>query len=183
MPNNLELSLRIDAAVVALGGRIERVSTMLTERIEALEATCKSVSDLLDDEVLDRVERELDDADKKDEAEKERPTMSDAKHSPTPWLVAGPYDGKLMIRTDGEGPLILIADMNANPRGYGQEGNAYFIIRACNSHDALLAACERAENLFRHGDNSDDGAKGAWPELVAELRAAIARAQPEKEQS
>lgn len=98
--------------------------------------------------------------------------MSDSKHTPGPWindngLVCGkntdPVYGLDMPSFD----IYDASEWNGDPTE-GQE-NAAFIVRACNSHEDLLAACKGLVDLL------DAHSWGEGPALRA-ARAAIAKA-------
>jgi len=57
------------------------------------------------------------------------------------------------------------------------EADARFIVRACNSHGALLAMLEKCERRVSVGNDPDHGNRGQWPELVTEMRTVIAAAR------
>ncbi len=89
-------------------------------------------------------------------------------HTPTPgdWT-ASPYEdnrGQSQITSDGSTRIIAVLDT------FDEEGkaNAEFIVRACNSHDALLEACREAALWLR------DEYPSALP--VEMLEAAVAKA-------
>jgi hypothetical protein len=63
-------------------------------------------------------------------------------------------------------------DATTDPIDEGtDEANASLIVRAVNSHDELIAACEQAAGYLEH--ERDAG----WPEVLACLRSALARAK------
>ena len=96
-------------------------------------------------------------------------------HTPTPWTVE-PGDSILKILSGGH----RIADVGDAP--YWQrftaehEANAAFIVRACNAHDALVAALD--EMLTSHS-MENVGVKASMCRLNAkkQARAALARAK------
>ena len=70
-----------------------------------------------------------------------------AKHTPVPWKVqsalSNPHlrivgDRGLIASIAGSGPVVQ----------KGFEANAAFIVRACNSHGALLEACKHANRVI-----------------------------------
>lgn len=63
--------------------------------------------------------------------------MSESKHTPMPWIKidCGPCDG---FEIRGPGGQVV-----ANDTADFSEEDADFILRACNSHDALVAALEK----------------------------------------
>jgi hypothetical protein len=76
-------------------------------------------------------------------------------HTPVPWEVV-PNDGtepSILIRTttgrhqDGEKDVCLIDDTSSE-----SYANAVFIVRACNSHDDLLAALEAMLTQWKSWD-------------------------------
>ncbi len=97
--------------------------------------------------------------------------MANAKHTPGPWRIEYRtpklyFDRDIVVL----GPTREIADV------IGSDGvtmdNARFIVRACNNHETLLAACKRARDSFREVDAL------TWAnELVHQLEAAIAAAE------
>jgi hypothetical protein len=100
-----------------------------------------------------------------------------SKYTPGPWSV----DGIAIVGGDrkdvclmGE-PALYAGD---SPRVcLNADANAAFIVRACNAHDDLLAACEAARSWL--GDFHSDAK--SWPDdlaaLSGKLRAAIAKAK------
>jgi len=76
------------------------------------------------------------------------------KHTPGPWVAIrqrGIYKGNYNIgrlEDQGNGPLltfvIVLGPNDFCPPRYGRsaEANAEFIVRACNTHNDLLTACE-----------------------------------------
>lgn len=92
------------------------------------------------------------------------------KHTPTPYTYS-----------DSSG----IADRSgiAFAQVYGerpqQRERAEFVCRACNNHDALLAACRDAKDRLLNGGNSADTLARLRDAIrKAEPRAAIAKAKP-----
>ncbi len=77
--------------------------------------------------------------------------MSDAKHTPTPWIAVQSAAHGIHCNIAGTGGRIggtteagLIAHVKCIPAAWGDaQANADFILRACNSHDALVAALEK----------------------------------------
>ena len=112
--------------------------------------------------------------------------MSEAKHTPLPWKWTPEGRGEWDDITGLEGAdgtkIITLKDVYP---GYSECGedlimeidpkNAAFIVRAVNSHDELLAACEAA--LAEHP--AENGRGVDLPQsLAATLRAAVAKARP-----
>ncbi len=100
-------------------------------------------------------------------------TMTETKHSPTPWEcgVAG-EDPKLFLI--GSAP-VFFGSVNDCPYHDG-EANARFIIRAVNSHDDLLAACKAMLDI----DNPEPGHQGhiTAGEARRMAAAAVRKAEP-----
>ena len=92
--------------------------------------------------------------------------MSEQERTPGPWRlgsrsgrrnVMGPMGRRPSRIMPGEAlPICLMGGTL-----YEDEANAAFIVRACNAHDALLAACEAVlakqgeASMFRLPDNCD----------------------------
>ena len=73
--------------------------------------------------------------------------MSTPAHTPTPWKV---IKGGVIIyaqRNPG-GRKTYLADVSQDPGINQSIANAAFIVRACNSHAALVAALERLLTAF-----------------------------------
>jgi len=101
------------------------------------------------------------------------------KATARPWVVE--HDGESDERTYF--PVITFGARNiAVVEAYYGDGaaNAALIVRAVNAHDKLVAACERAERLVQPGNEPRDGCRGMFPELVTQLRAALALAREVK---
>ena len=85
-----------------------------------------------------------------------------SKHTPLPWQA----DGEVVYTTVGEDETV--ADC-------WEASDAEFIVRACNAHDELLAACKAMQIVLRSGPTTGK-------DLSYELglaRAAIAKAEGE----
>ena len=70
---------------------------------------------------------------------------SPPQHTPTPWIVGcqtigGPGNAVMKLHQSGPYRALAICDIADDPTN---EANAAFIVRACNSHHALLEALER----------------------------------------
>jgi len=88
------------------------------------------------------------------------------EHTPTPWLGNSAFD---TINRSDTGDLVAFVE------GVDVE-NFNFIVRACNSHDELLAACKESYSVLTlPGVNDDDLLKA-----MILLKAAIAHAEAEK---
>lgn len=69
--------------------------------------------------------------------------MAESKHTPIPWLIDGSNSNEFIVSADGG----RVASCCVNGRYWREaEANAEFIVRAVNSHAALVAACEAARN-------------------------------------
>lgn len=90
-------------------------------------------------------------------------------HSPTPWHLSG--QGSVKYGRDG-----CVCRVNWNNR----KANAAFIIRAVNSHDALVKALDRAIPLLevQHSLLTSDARRYAFG-ILRECRAALATAKGE----
>lgn len=80
-----------------------------------------------------------------------------AAHTPTPWAVRETIGGKRWIYS-GETRVAKAAS------GKRKAENEAFIVRACNSHDALVAALERIERELRRAKTT-----GLHPYQVREI--------------
>jgi len=96
-------------------------------------------------------------------------------HTPTPYAVE---TGDTIIGSNGG--IVAIA-FDAKPAGTlrnkeQENANAAFIVRACNSHEALLAACDW---VLRYAKNTPEGAQ--WmvsdPSGFRQFETAIAAAR------
>lgn len=84
-------------------------------------------------------------------------------HSPLPWTHSGIHIASLSLGRD-----VLVASARYSSATFDEaRANAEFIVRACNAHDDLLAACKKVVEHF------GDPACGA----LFGLRAAIAKAE------
>ena len=101
-------------------------------------------------------------------------------HSPLPWSIdplsiGTPWaidaaNGDQVCQTDQ-----LVGDGLGSPQ---RLANAEFIVRACNAHDELLAACKVAEDYVLHHLNAPMGTRLVQRKAaIAALRAAIAKAE------
>ena len=102
-------------------------------------------------------------------------------HTPTPWVIRTfPYGkgGSWVMSNTPDGPTgQVFADLIASPTtSKNSDANMAFIVRACNAHEDLLAACKTfAERL----DYLQElwGAEGFTTASVQKLREAIAKAE------
>lgn len=93
-------------------------------------------------------------------------------HTPLPWAITVPKKepfGWWIHAGD-----VLVCSCGTRPLSDEALANAAFIVRACNSHDDLLAACEAALTRLRTIER-DKGIHSH--ETIPELEAAIARAR------
>ena len=99
-----------------------------------------------------------------------------AQHTPTPWQTYAPMAEHCQIAIESiNSETIAIVELMDAKRDYNAtaKANAAFIVRACNSHDALVAAATEAENwLSEYESGPDSGLSG----LLNQLRAALAAA-------
>lgn len=82
-----------------------------------------------------------------------------AEHSPLPWKVDMTHRGdQIFVDADGEELGYLYTNDGADePTWLPVEANAAFIVRACNSHAALVEALTKAlELLERNGIDRPD---------------------------
>ena len=89
--------------------------------------------------------------------------MSTPAHTPTPWRI-DPEIGNYVITDNGKGIAACPAPLS--------DDNAAFIVRACNSHAALVAALEQVCFVL----TDEYGANATWP-CIAQARAALALAK------
>lgn len=105
--------------------------------------------------------------------------MSDNQHTPVPWdtePTAGHdrHGQSAIYGEDGKDIAIV----------YDGQANAEFIVRACNSHDDLLAALKGAENCLRWASQESTGRVKAeivngWIHHADQAHAAVAKANGE----
>lgn len=93
--------------------------------------------------------------------------MNENKHAPTPWRIT---ETERIVGQDGR--TIRIEGV-AFPGGADPEAvaNAEFIVRACNSHEALLESLQEMVKWIEEGDYEDG--------FLGKARAAIAKATGE----
>lgn len=71
-----------------------------------------------------------------------------SKHTSTPWqTVDSVHDGRCHIATTGDTPRSIALCQ--------KEEDAEFILRACNSHDALERIAELALSAVKHRNDKD----------------------------
>lgn len=114
-------------------------------------------------------------------------TSGEGAHTPTPWQCdCGPYARQPRIYSVSLNNRLykLIAEVgNAEAPLTAQdewEANAAFIVRACNSHDALVAALTRVQALSKPGQQLDiHGAIDVICEIWNVASAALSKATDE----
>lgn len=111
----------------------------------------------------------------------------ETKHTPTPWTVG--Y-ASLSVEGKTEKGVMKILDIRGwghlTGRGHGalglsdeqgkqvQEANAEFIVRACNSHDALVEALEKIANMGNESTVDGHGeAKRIARDAIAKAKAGV----------
>ena len=97
--------------------------------------------------------------------------MSDTRHTATPWI----EDGGLTICSEGARVGRVYPKIARLEVGADHGANMKFIVRACNSHADLLAACELALDVW---NNRNEGQQLS-EEGASDIRAAIAKATPQ----
>jgi len=99
--------------------------------------------------------------------------MAETKHTATPWEVNHAGNATVWIQT-AEGDQVCTID--APGKKQERIALATRIVRACNHHADLLAACEAIASVIWEGEEDQ------WPNDIAETarkaRAAIAKATP-----
>jgi hypothetical protein len=110
--------------------------------------------------------------------------MADTQHTPTPWSIGGlssnPGEGHVIESDSADRTIAWTANSycTANDEEYisqEDEANAEFIVRACNSHDALLRAIQ--EVLYSYEDDSDTDLAIKLESPMENLQEAIAKAK------
>jgi hypothetical protein len=95
-----------------------------------------------------------------------------AQHTPGPWQVSS-------LRRENDGCYTYALGRD----GETAAANAEFIVRACNAHDELLAACDYVDSVAPEALSSDTPATlltiTMTAQGLADLRAAIAKARGE----
>jgi hypothetical protein len=108
--------------------------------------------------------------------------MSEPKHTPIPWRI-GYYNAQkctigIVVDTDaGEDVVAEVCHHDGYLPGEFGEANAAFIVRACNSHDALLAACRRLLDVIDEYGLHDHAGEDIGDVETSAARAAIAEAE------
>lgn len=115
-------------------------------------------------------------------ANEKEPKMSDTQHAPTPWVIKAPG---ISVGHEKEGDRLVFAEEtkehvaevfqyrnNDHKDEATSLANAEFIVRACNSHADLLAACEQMAGWIT--------SKGSRPPCIKRARAAIAKTKEQQ---
>lgn len=90
-------------------------------------------------------------------------------HMPLPWHVdLNRYDGEYRVYTADGVPVI-----NSLFKGKEAKGDAELIVRACNSHEALVEACQTLLNAY---DEQVTPSVMEWRAIEAALK--LARGEP-----
>ena len=114
--------------------------------------------------------------------------VTETKHTPTPWILEPKKNWRKVIRIEqpGDGYHRLYIEVCRDDCCVETaEANARFTERACNAHDALVAACEAAEIkilAFREELEIKEGeaiADATTRDELEQLRAALRLAKPE----
>ena len=120
-----------------------------------------------------------------------------ANHTPTPWMTDGvavqPYVNDRGRPTSGgaigifAGPsgiactaLVVPGCLPAIGREDAAKANAHFIVRAVNSHEALVAALKEAERFMAYFAHETDGVfvgPGTPTTCLAQIRASLSQAR------
>jgi len=96
-----------------------------------------------------------------------------AKHTPTPYKLVQVQGGFGLISNDNNEYVTTIYQRDNNQ----VKANAEFIVRACNNHNKLVEALERA--LYIIGDYKPFQPKSCHVKLVEEGKQALAEAKGE----
>ena len=105
-----------------------------------------------------------------------------ANHTPTPWHIGerDPYDNTLTVCAKGRHEFVEVPVAAIRPRPFyanNQEANAAFIVRAVNSHAALVEALTAAVVQMEYTGDGSEAAKYQWPALYDMARAALTLAK------
>lgn len=84
------------------------------------------------------------------------------KYTPTPWKVRRDEAGETDIITDEPSPWsICVMQECCDERGFGDDtedrANAEFIVKAVNSHEALVDACKFVKSFLAKLEDNDGG--------------------------
>ena len=96
-------------------------------------------------------------------------------HTPTPWDLRS---RSITVKDNGED---IVAEANGGLSGTIGEAvaNAAFIVRACNSHEALVDALSRFDKYLEQ--HSTPELQGVWCDAIQALKLANAGAESEGE--
>ena len=100
------------------------------------------------------------------------------KRTPGPWTVANNGFALGILKYDDEGNYTVLARIPSYfVSDVEMKANAEFIVRACNSHDELLTACEATAAWFSKFCLTHSFIFAGAPDLVDAVNAAIASAK------
>lgn len=103
-------------------------------------------------------------------------------HTPTPWICSHSQNPDvyrneehwLIVSHPSESTAQAVADVETGPGPKTSRANAEFIVRACNAHDDLLAACAILEGILwgivrdKRRARAFERHEGFHPQLIAE---------------
>ncbi len=106
-------------------------------------------------------------------------------HTPTPWSYVAYNDGYALVQETGapytqySSDIGDIGAVTSDPK-YIKEANAAFIVRACNSHAALVEALETVQsNLLWYREEYPEAQSGVDDETYKMIKNALAQAKGE----
>lgn len=113
------------------------------------------------------------------------------EHTPTPWSVFPPETPEVtkqncinrLVIVAGDSTVAVFNGCSHQHATEEERANARFIVRACNAHDDLLAACKLTRklsalySLAEHPDEQGEAAMNEILEIHAAIEAAIAKAE------
>lgn len=97
--------------------------------------------------------------------------VSITKHTPTPWAISS-NGFNIYGPPDAEGQVTFVASIFRKPIQDIEDANAEFIVRACNAHDELLAACKATLKYLQYSSKHAENR-----ELRKQIRAAVDKAE------
>ena len=100
--------------------------------------------------------------------------MEERKHTPGPWSINEWKQRDASIRIGAKGTPIIAEVPLKYVSINEQQANAELIVRACNSHEELLAACKYVVKYHRDNDSGEGELFGL--DFVTTCIAAIAKA-------
>lgn len=83
-----------------------------------------------------------------------------AEHTPTPWRAIEPDNSNYLLEIVGTN-VRGNEELVCRPPGRKRNANAAFIVKACNSHDALVKALEEIAAMDPKGIRADDLGRAA----------------------